>query len=329
MKMKTLILPPERQLQSLLSPMGRALLEQSFEVYWNLSGADYPPEQLAALLPQAQVILTGPDTPPLSPQALAKAENLAWWIHAGGSIKSVAPESVFDRGVRCFTAKGRRAATVGEWCLGSLLALLRQINAHDSDMHLGYWNELPAGRELFGATVGIVAASATARAFIALLAPFQCRVLLYDPYLSIPQANALGIKIASLQEVMACPIVSLHAPCLPLTEGMITGELLQLMPDGAVLLNSADARLVDGQALMQQLASGRISAALDVYDKEPLPANHSLRNLKNVLLTPRIAGDSAAGRQEWAQAAVEDALTAMEGLPVTSEVTRDTWPIID
>ena len=74
------------------------------------------------------MIVTGPQTPPLSPQILAKAEHLAWWIHAGGSIKSVAPESVFDRGVRCFTAKGRRAATVGEWCLGALLTLLRQVN---------------------------------------------------------------------------------------------------------------------------------------------------------------------------------------------------------
>ena len=329
MRMKALILPPERQLESLSNPTGRALIEQSFDTYWNISGQDYAPDQLAALLSQAQVIVTGPQTPPRSPQILAKAEHLAWWIHAGGSIKSVAPESVFDRGVRCFTAKGRRAATVGEWCLGALLTLLRQLNAYDSDMHLGYWNEQPNGRELFGATVGVVAASATARAFIALLAPFQCRVLVYDPYLSIPQANALGVKIASLQEVMACPIVSLHAPCLPLTEGMITAELLERMPDGGVLINSADARLVDGQALMRHLASGRVSAALDVYDKEPLPANHALRNLKNVLLTPRIAGDSALGRQQWLQAAAEDCLTAMEGLPVACEVTRDTWPIID
>ena len=304
MRMKALILPPERQLESLSNPTGRALIEQSFDTYWNISGQDYAPDQLAALLSQAQVIVTGPQTPPLSPQTLAKAEHLAWWIHAGGSIKSVAPESVFDRGVRCFTAKGRRAATVGEWCLGALLTLLRQLNAYDSDMHLGYWNEQPNSRELFGATVGVVAASATARAFIALLAPFQCRVLVYDPYLSIPQANALGVKIASLQEVMACPIVSLHAPCLPLTEGMITAELLERMPDGGVLINSADARLVDemcirDRVLLEDSTEVRflVGRAMNPAHQNPdLPISLSLklRLVEDIAECLRKAGKSVA-----------------------------------
>ena len=270
------------------------------------------------------MIVTGPQTPPPS-QILAKAEHLAWWIHAGGSIKSVAPESVFDRGA-LLTAKGRRAATVGEWCLGALLTLLRQLNAYDSTCTWATGTSSPTA----GSSSGRRWASWPPGHGPGLHRParaLQCRVLVYDPYLSIPQANAFGSKIASLQEVMACPIVSLHAPCPP-DRGDDHPELVERMPDGGVLINSADARLVDGQALMRHLALGPRQRPGRVRQRSPLPANHALRNLKNVLLTPAHRRRQRPGPPAVAAAAA-DGLTAMEGLPVACEVTRDTWPIID
>ena len=114
------------------------------------------------------------------------------------------------------------------------------------------------GEELYGKRVGVVAASLTGRAFIRLLQPFGCDVLVYDPYLSPERAAALGVRLVDdLGELMAtCDVVSNHAPTTPETDGLISAGALARLRDGALFVNTARAAAIDYTALMAELQRG-------------------------------------------------------------------------
>src|SRR5690606_30585216 len=118
----------------------------------------------------------------------------------------------------------------------------------------------------------------------------------------------LDVRSVSLAEAMTSEIVSLHVPNLPATEGMVTAELLARMPDGALLINSARAASIDPQALTAEILSGRIRAALDVFDPEPAVLSDELRAAPNVLLTPHVAGDTVQGHLALVRHVLDDIL---------------------
>ncbi|GAB4005772.1 hypothetical protein GCM10029992_54610 [Glycomyces albus] len=142
--------------------------------------------------------------------------------------------------------------------------------------------------------VGIVGASRIGRAVIGLLADHGVRTLIADPYLGPREARELGAEPVGLDDLCRrSDLVSLHAPALPETAGMIDARRLALLRDGAALINTARGSLVDTAALTAECATGRISAVLDVTDPEPLPPDHPLLRLPNVFVTPTWPGRAA------------------------------------
>src|SRR5439155_26877213 len=123
--------------------------------------------------------------------------------------------------------------------------------------------------------------------FIRMLRALGVQTIVYDPYLDVARAAELDVERAqTLHELLrGCTAVALHAPATPQTQHMIGARELALLPDGAILINTARASLVDEEALLSELRSGRISAALDVFSEEPLPPNSALRRLDNVTHT--------------------------------------------
>lgn len=123
------------------------------------------------------------------------------------------------------------------------------------------------------------------------LGDIEVSVLLYDPYISAGDAKRLGVELVSLDHLMASSdVVSLHPPLAPETSGMITARHLSLMQDGATLINTSRGAILDQQALVAELESGRIEAVLDVTEPDVLPSDHPLYDLPNVFLTPHISG---------------------------------------
>jgi D-3-phosphoglycerate dehydrogenase len=124
------------------------------------------------------------------------------------------------------------------------------------------------------------------------LSGFGPRIIAYDPYVNKDEAKALGVEMLSLEEVMRqSDFVSVHARLLPATEGLIGAKELSFMKPTAVFVNTARAGLVDEKALVEVLEAKKIrGAALDVFSEEPLPADHPLLKLNNVILTPHMAG---------------------------------------
>ena len=145
------------------------------------------------------------------------------------------------------------------------------------------------------------------RAVIHLLKAFGCRILAYDPYLTAEQAAELGVEAVGLEVLLTqSEVVTLHAPVLPETIGMVGAQQLALLRDHTVFINAARSVLVDEDALFQELKSGRLTAALDVFQEEPLPADNRFRALPNVVLSPHTAGHTIDAHLKQGQAMVDE-----------------------
>lgn len=272
---------------------------------------DFHSARARAVLGQVDVLLTGWGCPRIDSDVLDAAPRLKLVAHAAGSVKSHVMPEVWSRGVTVTTAAQANAVPVAEYTLAMILLAGKRV--------LAQARELRTLRSLFikesldlrvgnlGNTVGIIGASRIGRLVLELLRPFRMRVLLSDPTLTPEEAAALGATLVPLPVLLASSdVVSLHAPVLPATIGMIGAGELGLMRDGATFINTARGVLVDHDALRAELLTGRITAVLDVTDPEPLPDADPLYALANVLLTPHVAGSQGNELARMGESAVTE-----------------------
>ncbi|MDF2723348.1 MAG: 2-hydroxyacid family dehydrogenase [Paenibacillus sp.] len=328
MKMKAYVLPSKPLLQKICSPTCKEWLETYFNPIWNETDAEYTEEQLMDILSDAEVILTSWGSPALTENMLARAPKLRYVGHAAGTVKKRIPRQAFAQGIGIYSAAPRLAWSVGEYCLSALMTLIRKLPQFDANIRDGGW-KLPQvrGGELAGSTVGIVSASSTGRAFMKLLQPFHVKILVYDPYLSEQRAEELGVQRATLEEVMDCPIISVHAPSIPATDNLVHADLVRRIRDGAILINSSRGAVIDEEVLFAELQTGRFYAALDVFTKG-VPKDSPLRSLPNVLLTPHVAGDTVEGHLSLMEEVVADILRKERNEPTRYEVPEHLWDIL-
>ncbi len=227
------------------------------------------------------------------------------------------------------------ALAVGEYCLAVALWMLRDVGAAAAGLAaapgIEGWrpaNKPPSSRILWGLGVGVVSASTTGRCFIELLRPFGCSIVVYDPHLPEAEAERLGVRLGRIDEVCAQPLVSVHAPNLPATQGLIGAAAIAHIPDGALFVNSSRAGVVDYEALSRHLVAGRFRAALDVFPEEPLPASSPLYGLANVLLTPHVAGYSTDVNARMGRAVAEDVRRLATGDPPALAVDVRRWELL-
>lgn len=319
------VMTPERA-EDVINPATRALIEQRFAVTW---APEISPETVIALSRDADVVLTSWGTPHLDKAIWADGAGPKAVAHAAGSVKKLVDPVIFDQGVAVFTAGGRIAWSVGEYCLASMLTLARRLPRFDAAIRSGGWKQTAyRGHELAGAKVGILGASSTARALITLLKPFGCDVVVYDPYLSDERAAGLGVRRAELEETLQSAFVSLHVPDVPETKGLVTRKLIEQLPDGAVVVNSSRGPAIDQQALLEHALDGRIHAALDVYDPEPPTLEQKVLEAPNLLLTPHVAGDTEEGHLALAGHVIGDVLQYLDhGTRGPSYVDPASWAI--
>ncbi|WP_425586073.1 2-hydroxyacid dehydrogenase [Thermocatellispora tengchongensis] len=248
-------------------------------------------DELIAALDGAEVAVT--QMAPFTERVLAAAPALRLVVVTRGGPVNVNLAAAEARGVEVRSTPGRNAPAAAELAVALTLGALRRLAQVDATMRAGEWrSDLYAydacGGELSGAEVGVVGFGAIGRRVAAVFEALGARVLVHDPF-AAPPPSMEQVKLPDL--LARSRVVSLHARLTPETRHMIGASELALMPRDAVLVNTARGALVDTEALTEALTSGRLAgAALDVYDPEPLPADHPLRALPNVLLTPHLAG---------------------------------------
>ncbi|GGY70516.1 hydroxyacid dehydrogenase [Streptomyces anulatus] len=287
-----------------------------------------PAPEVARALAGAELLITCWGAPPLTAEVLAAAPRLRAVVHAAGSVKHHITPACWERGLRVTSAAAANALPVAEYTLAAILLAgkdvlpaarrYRELRApHD-------WRAELAGHGNYRRCVGIVGASRIGRRVIELLRPFDLEVLLFDPYVDAGTAARLGAEQVGLDELCArSRIVSVHAPELPATRHMIGAAQLAAMPDGATLINTSRGSLIDGDALLPELVSGRLNAVLDVTEPEVPPASSPLYDLPNVLLTPHVAGSLGDEIHRLADFALDEVARYASGLPFADPVTPE------
>ncbi|MEV5797694.1 hydroxyacid dehydrogenase [Streptomyces collinus] len=271
-----------------------ARLRESVDVDPALVAHDFTDDRVRRVLARTEILITGWGCPRLDTAALDAAPRLRAVLHAAGSVKGFTTPEVWRRGIAVSSAAAANALPVAEYTLAMILLTGKNVlAARDllrADRTHPYGDILP-GVGNHGRRVGVVGASRIGRRLIELLRPHDLRVSLTDPYVDPAEAARLGVDLLPLDELLrASDIVTLHAPDTPETRHLLGARELALMPGGSVLINTARGALVDHDALIAELRTGRLSAVLDVTDPEPLPADSPLFDLPNAFVTPHLAG---------------------------------------
>jgi phosphoglycerate dehydrogenase-like enzyme len=277
-------------------------------------------------LPGTDLLLTGWGCPTLDSTVLNRAPRLSAVIHAAGSVKGHVRPEVWERGIAVSSAADANAAPVIEFTLATVWFAARRTLGTAAGYTRGLLPSYGDRRGADGAVVGVIGASRIGRGVIArlLTAPARFRVLLADPYVSAADAEAMGVELVALDELCRrCDIVTVHAPDLPETHHLLDARRLDLLRDGTAVINTARGRLIDTDALTRACATGRIDAYLDVTDPEPLPPGHLLHGLRNVLLTPHIAGCQGTEVQRLGAYAVDEVERWIRGEPLRGAVRAD------
>lgn len=242
------------------------------------------------------VIVTGWGAPRIDGAARRALPGLRLVAHSAGTLKFILDPALFDTGVRATSAAMANAVPVAEFTLSWILRWNKRLPQFEAAYKRSPSCHATRGEAPWddignlGKSVGVIGASKVGRKLMQLLQGFDLEVLLYDPLLPSAEFAALGAKRVDLTGAMSADIVSINAPLLPETRHMIGATQLAAMQDGALLINTARGGLLDHDALLAELRSGRISAVLDVTEPEPLPEDSPFLALDNCWITPHVAG---------------------------------------
>jgi len=286
----------------------------------------------ATALSDAEVLLTGWGTPRIDRAVLDLAPKLRAVVHAAGTVKTFLTEEVFARGIQVSSAADANAVPVAEFTFAAIVLGAKRFSRFAHQLRSTRSTRTLAGLPPTGTngiTIGIVGASRIGRRVLRLVRNLDATVLVYDPYLPRAEALALGAEPVTLDELCRrSTVLSLHAPQGPATRHMLDRYRLGLLPDGAIVINTARGSLVDTPALTAELVSGRLDAILDVTEPEPLPADSPLYELPNVVLTPHIAGALGNEVHRLGAQAVAELARIADGRPLAHPVLGSDLPHI-
>ena len=289
---------------------------------------------LGALLNGIPVAITGwgdnwKNPVKLPPTSLAPEGSVVFVSHAAGSVNPFGVVAALEAGhIKVSHAAPVIAEAVAEFTLAQMLAHFRHHRELDDGFRTGVpWHDLRngnLGQLLSAQKVGIVGLGYIGCIVAKLLRSFGCKVFAYDPFISRTEADGLGVALISLDSLFnRCTAVSLHAANLPATKGMITRRHLAALLPGSLLVNTARAGLVETGALLEVLKHGRIFAALDTFEIEPLPEDDALRKMRNVYLSPKSGGHTSDSYIRQGFSAIEEVRRFFAGEKLQQEIKRE------
>jgi D-3-phosphoglycerate dehydrogenase / 2-oxoglutarate reductase len=256
------------------------------------------PDELARDLATADALIVRSATQ-VTADLIAAAPNLRVIARAGTGVDNVDVPAATARGILVMNAAGANSVSVAELTVGFLVALARAIPAADASMKQGVWDKKRfMGIELRGKVLGVVGFGRIGREVASRARAFGMEILAYDPFLASRAADAAGVPLVTLDDLLArADFLTLHVPALPETRRLINAERLSRMKKGVRIVNTARGELIDDAALAAAIQSGHVGgAAIDVFDPEP-PTDTTLTKLPQVIATPHIAASTIEGQE--------------------------------
>lgn len=299
-------------------------IEELGTVVWNESENHFTGEELKEKLKDIDICITGWGSVPFDEPVLENADRLKLIAYTGGTITGIVSDTLFERGITVLGGNRTFAESVAEGVIAYALASLRDIPRYSNGMQEGRWKTASYYNEgLLDQTVGLVGFGMIAKSLVKMLKPFRTKIKVFSKHISEEEMKEYNVEKASLEEIFTtCKIISIHSARTPETYHMIGKELLELIPDGALLINTARGSVIDEKALENELQKQRFKAVLDVYEVEPLPDDSGLRGLDNVILMPHMGGPTIDRRKFVLKNLIEDIRNYIEEKPLACEITK-------
>jgi D-3-phosphoglycerate dehydrogenase len=292
-------------------------LEQEVDV---LTPFEASHEQILAILAGVHGVVLG-GAFQMGPQALDRAPLLEVVGRHGVGLDNVDTAAALERRIPVtYTPYGPTESTA-EHALMLILATARRVAQLDRAVRGGAWqirDRLEVmGRELDGMTLGVVGFGRIGQRLAEMCRDaLHMEVLVYDPYLDAESvAERRAVPVVDLVELAGrVDVLSVHAPLMPETRGLVSRAVIRALKPGAILVNTSRGPLVDEGALVEALADGHLGGAgIDVFDPQPPAPDHPLYSLDHVVLTPHVASFTREGRRRMGLTVVEDVLRALRG----------------
>jgi D-3-phosphoglycerate dehydrogenase / 2-oxoglutarate reductase len=254
--------------------------------------------------------------------AMKKARAI---VRYGIGVDNVDCDAARARGIPVCNVPDYCVDEVADQTMAFILATTRQVVTHANHVRAGQWGlatPLAGMKALRDLTVGVVGFGRIGREVVKRLIPFKCAVLVFDPMVPAAEIEKAGGRAASFSKLLqSADVLTLHCPSNPQTRRLINHDTLPELKPGAIFINVGRGDLADPEALAVALQKGHLSAAaLDVFDPEPIPADHPIRTLPNVILAPHIASCSVPAVTKLRESVANLALAAVRGEPLPSIV---------
>ena len=294
-----------------LSPATVEALGPDFDVV-NVDGTDRP--ALLAALAKADAILVRSATQ-VDAEAIAAAPKLKVVARAGVGLDNVDIKAATAAGVMVVNAPTSNVVSAAELAIAQMLGLARHVPDANQSLKAGEWKRSQfTGAELYEKTVGIVGLGRIGGLVAQRLAGFGVELIGYDPYITPARAEAMGVKLASLEEVMKqSDFITIHIPKTPETTGMISTAQFAIAKPNLRIVNCSRGGIIDEAALYTALSTNQIAGAgLDVFVTEP-PKDNPLLTLKNILVTPHLGASTDEAQEKAGISVAKSVRLALAG----------------
>ena len=308
---RPLVVFPFRSFPSLVGEKTAQELENAgFRVAANLTGRKLTDAEMQGLTKDAFAIIAGSER--YSRDLIRAAKNLRLILRFGVGLDNFDLDAIRERGILLGVIRNDQA--VAEHALMLMLSVLRQAPARDHEIRSGVWNHTPL-HELRGKTVGLLGFGRIGQSVAALLQSFRVTLLAADPFFDQEAGKRLHVTEAGFEELLKkSDILSLHLPDKKENENLLNETAFSFMKPGAFLINTARGKLVDENALLKALESGRLAGAgLDVFRTEPLPKDSPLLSAPNLVLSPHTAALTVETNEEACRTVVSSVIRVFYG----------------
>ena len=322
--MKILVtLPTGHMMESFAPEMVTKRLNQMAEVEYNPYDRDFTPEELRERLMGKDAVITGWGTSKLTQEVLEGNDTLKIICHTGGTVTPIVDDYAYNKGIKVLSGNQVYAESVAEAIIAYSLIGLRKIPTYLDRVHNGGWYQGEVWEGLLDQTMGFVSFGTIPKYLIELLKPFRVKVKVYSAHLSDEELTKYNMERASLEEIFStCKIISVHSAYTAKTHHMINKELLEMIPDGAVFVNTSRGGVIDEPAMIEELKKERFTAVLDVYEQEPMAQDNPLRNMPNVYAIPHMGGPTYDRRKYVTLALCDDIQNYYAGKELRMEIVK-------
>ncbi len=277
-------------------------------------------DDAAAQLADFDIVLSMRERTPLPGALINRLPNLKMLGMTGARNASLDTPACTARGIPvCNTQGGGYSdSATAELALGLLIMASRGLAVGDANMRAGgFQMGVPVGRGLAGKTMGLIGLGKLGGYMATYAKALRMNVIAWSQNLTEARAAEVGAKLVSKDELMAtADAISIHMVLSDRSRGLVGRSDIARMKQGAILINTSRGPIIDEAAMLEALHEGRIIAALDVYDREPLPADHPLRKAPNTVLSPHLGYCVQETWDGFYPQMIENALAFMDGKPV-------------